>query len=122
MRRWLRYAVTAVGVTGAALGAGWPLLDDEAMRGLVLAAAIALPLQLAVFGGLVAQHRAGGPGSPGFLGMWVGGTLLRLAVVAGAAFWIAGMEEVDLLTALLGLVGLLFVLLLLEPWMLRGSD
>lgn len=117
-RHWLRYAGMATGITALVVGVGWPLLGDEGRRGLLVAGGIALPLQLAAFGVFVRQAA----GSPGFLATWIGGTLLRFAVVGGAAFWIAGLEGVNLVVALLTLVGLLFVLLLLEPWALREPN
>lgn len=115
MRFWVRYAVLATAVAGALLGTAWLFSGEEARRGLLLAGAIALPLQLAAFAGLLTQES----GTPGFLAAWGASTLLRFAVVGGAAFWIAGMEGVDLVVALLALVGLFFVLLMLEPWVLR---
>jgi hypothetical protein len=115
VRLWIRYAALATAVTGALLGLAWLFSGEEARRGLLVAGAIALPMQLLVFAGLLTQES----GTPGFLAAWGASTLLRFAVVGGAAFWIAGMEGVDLVVALLALVGLLFVLLLLEPWVLR---
>lgn len=115
LERWIRYAALATLVVLGAVGAGWLPASPEGRRGLLVAGGIALPLQLGAFAILVVQRT----GSPGFLAAWVGSTLVRFGVVAGAAFWVAGMEGVDTLVALLTLVGLLFVLLLLEPWMLR---
>lgn len=115
MRLWARYALLATAVTGVLLAPVWLFSGDEAKRGLLVAGAIALPLQLAVFAGLLTQES----GTPGFLAAWGASTLLRFAVVGAAAFWIAGMEGVDLVVALLALVGLFFVLLMLEPWVLR---
>lgn len=115
MRRWLRYATGAVGFTVVVVAIGWTFLPEEGGRGVLVAGAIALPFQLIHFGGLAAQPT----GSTRFMAAWVGGTLLRLVAVAGAAFWVASMEGVDTLASLLALVGLFFVLLLLEPWALR---
>lgn len=118
MRFWVRYAVLAGAVTGVLLGPVWLFSGEEARRGLLVAGAIALPMQLVVFAGLLTQKS----GTPGFLAAWGAGTLLRFAVVGGAVFWIAGMEGVDVVVALLALVGLLFVLLMLEPWVLRHRN
>lgn len=117
-RRWFRYAGVAAGLTAIVVAGGWPWLDPAARRGLVLAAGIALPLQLALFAGLVTRRT----GSPGFLGMWLAGTLIRLLALGGAAVVVTGREGVDPLTALVGLAGLLFALLLLETWALRDVD
>jgi hypothetical protein len=115
VRRWLRYAWVASLVTLAVVGVVWPFLPEEGRHGLLLAAAVALPAQLLAFAGLMTQKK----GSPGFLAAWVGGTFVRLLVLAAVALWVARREEVDTATALLALVGLLFILLLLEPWAAR---
>lgn len=117
-RRFGRYAGLAGAIVLVVVGLGWPWTGTEGRRGLLLAGGIALVLQLGSFGILVVQRT----GSPGFLAAWVGSTLVRFAVVVGAAFLVAGMEGVDTLIALLTLVGLLFVLLLLEPLMLRSRE
>jgi|GEM_PF-1629544 len=117
-RRMARYAVAAALVSGGLLGVGWPLAGEEGRRALGLAVAITLPVQLSTFGLLAAR----GTGTPGFLVVWGGSTLVRFAVIGAAAFLLAGTEGVDLVVALLAIAGLFFVLLLLEPWALRERD
>jgi len=77
----------------------------------VTAAAIALPVQVSAFAVL---NRYSGQLN-GFLAAWVGGTFLRMAVVAVAAVVVirSGMEGA--VPMLLALAGFLFGLLLLEP-------
>ncbi|MEX0855936.1 MAG: hypothetical protein WD056_00050 [Gemmatimonadota bacterium] len=111
----LRYAGVSVIVVGGVLAVGWPLLNGDGRRGLLIAVCIALVVQWGSFAGLAALR----PGSGGYLALWVGGTLVRLAVIGAAGFTIAAMEGIDLVVALLALAGLFFVLLLLEPWALR---
>lgn len=115
MKPILQYAAVAALVAGVVVGTIALTMSDEAFRGAALAAGVALPLQVVAFAVLAAQAGKG----PGFLGAWVGGILLRFVAVGVVAFVVAGRESVDLVTTLLVLVGLFFVLLLLEPWMLR---
>ncbi len=92
-------------VRGAEPGAAW------------LAAGIAWLVQVVAFGALVA-----GRGRDRFLATWLGGTLLRFAVVGGVAVWLTRTDSYDPATALVGLVGFVFVLVLLEPLFLRLAD
>lgn len=98
--------------------AGWPFLDGDGRRGLALAGGIAMTVQMVSFGALAALPKA----SQGFMAIWAGSTLVRFAVVGGVAFWVVRREGVDIVVALLALAGLFFVLLLLEPWALRGTE
>ncbi len=122
MRHWCgrvgRYLAVSTLVVGAVLLAAWPLLDGDGRRGLALAAGIAMAVQVLSFGALAALPQA----SQGFMAVWAGSTLVRFAVVGGVAFWVVGREGVDIVVALLALAGLFFVLLLLEPWALRGTE
>jgi len=115
VRRWVRYALQAVGVTGFALLAGWMLLEGPGWNGVILAVLVALPLQLVVFGLLVVQRT----GSMGFLAVWVGSTLLRMLAIGLVAWIVVRRDDTDPLAALLTLAILLFVLLLLELRELR---
>lgn len=117
LRTWSRYAAVAVVLAGCVVLAGWWAFDDVGRRGLVLGAGTALLVQLPAFGLLVVQPRS----SPKFMGAWVAGTLLRLLAVGGVAIVLLVSEDFDPLTALLSLVGLLFVLLLLESLWLRKT-
>ena len=114
-RRMLRYVGVSAVVAGGVLAVGWPLLDGDGRRGLLVAVGVALAVQWGSFAGLAALQ----PGTGGYLAIWVGGTLIRFAVIGVAAFAIAAMEGIDLVVALLALAGLFFVLLLWEPWALR---
>ncbi len=112
------YTLAALAVVGSVLLIGWPVLGSAGRRGLLLAGGVALGVQLLSFGVLAALPQA----SSGFMAAWAGSTLVRFAVVGGCAFWLLGMEEVDLVVALLALAGLFFVLLLMEPWALRERE
>lgn len=115
LRTWSAYAGLATVVTGLVVLAGAGTLEGAARRGLVLGAGTALLVQLPAFGLVVLQSR----GTPAFLGAWAVGALLRLMAVGTVVVVLLLSEAFDPLTALLGLVGLLFVLLLLESWWLR---
>lgn len=117
MRRWARYAALAFAVTAVAVLAGRIGLDAEGQAGVNAAAAVALPLQLLVFGLLSVQRT----GTAAFAAVWAGGSMLRLLAVGGLAWWVARQEDVDPLWALLALAGMLFVLLLLELVELRHT-
>lgn len=116
MKAWLRYATMAAAVTAVAVAASWGLLDEAGRRGILLAAGTALPLQLVLFGVLAGRRR----GSADFLAAWAGGTAARLLAVAVVAWVVWARDDVNPLSALLGLAGLLFILLLLEPLGLRA--
>lgn len=101
--------VLATGVAGVVPGA-----EPSAAW---LAAGIAWVVQLVAFGALVV-----GRGRGSFLPTWLGGTVFRFAVVGGVALWLTRTESYDPETALVGLVGFVFVLVLLEPLFLRLAD
>lgn len=96
------------------VGAGWPFLDEAGRRALVLAGIVALLVQVVSFAALTTVS----PGTTYFLGIWIGATLLRFSVLGGGAFLVAGVEGVDLITALFGLAGLFTALMLLELWVI----
>ena len=77
-----RYA--SVGTVGVALVILllWPFLNPASRLGMLVAAAVALPVQWLSFAALMRFR-----GKPnGFLGAWVGGIALRGAVVGLVAF------------------------------------
>lgn len=115
MKAWLIYAGGALLLSLLVIGVGWSFTDGAGRRGLLFAGSVAVVLQGLAFGALLSQKT----GTPGFLAAWVASSLVRGGVVLGAALWVASTEAIDTLIALLTLVGLLFVLLLMEPVALR---
>ena len=113
----IRYAVTGSGVVAAVLLGLWPFLDGPARRGVLWAAAIAVPVQVIAFG-LLQRYR---DELNRFLAAWVGGTLARMLVLAVTAFVVvrSGMEGA--VPLLLALAGFFFGLLLLEPIYFRSG-
>lgn len=115
MRAWAAYAAVAAALV-ALLATGISLLvPREWTTALWLAAGVAYAVQLLAFGALVATR-----GTPtGFMVGWGGGMALRFASVAAVAFWVLRGDALPAAPALLGLVGFVFVLVLLEPLFLR---
>lgn len=106
----VRYGVSAAVVLAALTLALWPFLDPSGRRGVLAAAFLALPVQVAAFAVLVRAK-----GRPrGFMGAWVGGMAARaLTLVAAAALAIRSGTE-SAVPMLLALAGFFFALLLLE--------
>lgn len=115
MKAWLAYALVAAALlallaTGVSL-----LLDADATPALWLGAAVAYAVQLLAFGALVAGRDSG----TAFVVGWGGGMALRFAAVAAVAFWVTQRSTLPAAPALVGLVGFVFILVLLEPVFLR---
>jgi hypothetical protein len=111
----LRYAVTGSVALGAIILALWVFLDPAGRRGVLLAAAIALPVQVIAFAMLVfcrTRYRR-------FLAVWVGGTLVRMTIVVAVAVLVVRSRMVGAVATLLALAGFFFLLLLLEPLYFR---
>lgn len=93
----------------------WPFLEASGREGILFAAAIALPVQVGAFWAL---QRLRGEVT-GFLTAWVGGTFLRVAVIAVVAMAAIRSDMEGAVPMLLALVGFFFGLLLLEPVFFR---
>lgn len=113
-----RYAIVGSGVVAAALLLLWPMLDPLARQGIVIAALVALPVQIVSFSLLVRfRDRV-----RGFLAAWVGGTVARVVAIATVAFFVLRSSAEGALTVLVALAAFLFALLLLEPIYFKGSS
>ncbi|MDA1103731.1 MAG: hypothetical protein O2956_09070 [Gemmatimonadetes bacterium] len=113
----LKYATSGVSAVALILVGLWPLLGRAAWMGVVTAAAIAVPVQIAAFAILNRYHGEGN----GFLAAWVGGTLARMVVLAVTAIVVIGSGMEGAVPLLLALAGFFFGLLLLEPIFFRSS-
>jgi len=111
----LRYAATALAGCGAVTLVLWPFLDPDALRGIVIAAAIALPVQTGAFALLIRYRH----NMNGFLAIWAGGTLVRMVVIGIAATIAIRSGAAGTVPMLLGLAGFFFGMLLLEPMYFR---
>ena len=109
-----RYLALSFLLVGVVVGTGWPFLDEAGRRALVVAGIVALLVQVVSFAALTTVP----PGTNYFLGIWIGATLLRFSVLGGGAFLVAGVDGVDLITALFGLAGLFTALMFLELWVI----
>jgi hypothetical protein len=107
----LKYATTGVLAIALIVLGLWPFLDSSARGGVLVAAAIALPVQLIAFT-LLIRYRGQ---LNGFLAAWVGGTFLRMCVIAVTAFVVIRSGTEGAVPMLLALTGFFFGLLLLEP-------
>jgi hypothetical protein len=110
----LAYAAVAAGLLLLAVAGLGLVLGPEAQSALWAAAGGAFMVQVLAFALLQAAGRRTRP----FFAAWGGGMALRLLVVSGAA-WLAWRGYFAPVPLLIGLVGFLFVLLLLEPVFLR---
>lgn len=114
----LKYAATGGAIIALIVGLLWPILDPAGRVGVLLAAAIAMPVQVAAFWAL---RRFRGEQNA-FLAAWIGGTLLRMIVVGIAAFTVIRSQMDGAVPMLLALAGFFFGLLLLEPLYFKGGQ
>lgn len=106
----LRYAAAAVAVVGLGTLILWPFLEPAGRQGVLVAAAIVLPVQLVAFA-LLLRFRGR---VKGFMAAWAGGMALR-ALAVGAATLLVIRNSEGAVPMLLALAGFFFALLLLEP-------
>ena len=107
----LKYAATGVGAVALIVLGLWPFLDAAGRNGVMVAAAVAIPVQVTAFAALIRFRGR----LNGFLAAWLAGTVLRMLVIAAVAIVVvrSGMEGA--VPMLLALAGFFFGLLLLEP-------
>jgi hypothetical protein len=120
LTRVFRYGGAALAVVLFVIAGLWPWLSEPARSGVLVAGAVAWPVQLLAFGFLARfwgdQNR--------FLAVWVGGTLARMGVIILAAILLTRVQELPPAPTLLALAGFFFGLLLMEPLFLgpRGDE
>lgn len=110
-----QYAIAATVVTAVIGGAMWPFLDGTGRMSLMVAASIALPVQLGAF--LLVVPSLGDQNR--FLVRWGIGVLARMGVVGGVGLLLPRLQSLDGGVLLLTICGLFFALLLLEPAFFR---
>ena len=106
-----RYAAASIIVVLAIVGAAWPFLGDPGRSGLLVAAAIAVPVQLGAFA--LVSPAVGDPQQ--FLIRWALGVLARVAVVVALGVTRERFDGVDPAALVLSACGFFFALLVLEP-------
>ena len=120
MTRFFRYGGVALGVLLLANAGLWPWLSPAARTGVLVASAIAYPIQMLAFFLLVRYLED----RKRFLLVWVGGTLVRMGMILAAALVLTKADGLPPAPTLLGLAGFFFGLLLLELLFLkpRGAE
>jgi hypothetical protein len=111
MSKAAKYAVSGLSIVALVTLASWPFLDPAGRRGVVIAGAVALPIQVTAFWALLRFRGQ----LNGFLAAWVGGTLLRMLVIAAVAVYAIRSSVEGAVPMLLALAGFFFGLLMLEP-------
>lgn len=114
----LRYATVGIGVVAFGVLVLWPFLDPVGRRGVLVAAAVALPVQIVSFAALL--HFRGRLNA--FLVVWVGGTLARMVAIGAVALLVLRSGSDGAIPMLLALASFFFGLLLLEPIFFRGAQ
>lgn len=112
MKRTVRYALAGLLACLVGIAAIAPWLGGPSRYGLVVAAGLAWVVQVSAFAALVRFRES----AKGFLAAWVGGTVVRMALVLVAAWAVVRFPELPPAPTLLGLAGFFFGLLLLEPF------
>lgn len=114
----LKYAAT--GFAGIATFAVvlWPFLDPASRNGILLAGAVALPVQALAFAALYRFRED----VNGFMAAWLGGTLVRMGVIGVVAAVVIRSGMQGAVPMLLALAGFFFGLLLLEPVYFRPAS
>ena len=101
-----------------AILAGLGCIRSLGRRGVLIAAVIALPVQIASF--TILQHYRGRV--RGFMAAWVGGTLLRMTTIAVVAVVVIRSGAAGRIPMLFALASFFFGLLLLEPVYFKASQ
>jgi hypothetical protein len=117
MSPWLKYSATGAGAVVIGVGALWPFLDPAGRTGVLIAATVALTVQIGAFA--VLMHFRGR--ATGFLAAWAGGMAVRMLAVAMVAVGVVSTGMEGGVPTLLSLAGFFFGLLLLEPVFFRGE-
>ena len=118
MRALGRYALTGLLMIAAAVAALFPFLEDDGRLGVLIAAGVAFPVQVAAFGLLLRAR-----GEPTHFFKWWGvGVLVRIGVVIVVGIVALRIESLGAEVLLLSVAGFFFGLLLIEPAFLKGAD
>ncbi len=105
-------------MVAAGVAALFPFLEDEGRMGVLIAAGVAYPVQVAAFGFLL---RARGEPSR-FFAWWGAGVVVRIGVVIMVGLVALRVESLGAEALLLSLAGFFFALLLIEPAFLKAAD
>ena len=118
MRALGRYALIGLLMIAVAVVALFPFLDDDGRTGILVAAAVAYPVQVVAFGLLLRVR-----GDPSrFFVWWGAGVAVRVGVVIIIGLVALRIESLGAEVLLLSVAGFFFGLLLIEPVFLKGAD
>ena len=110
-----RYGAASAALIGVLTLVAWPFLEPAGRAGVLVAAAVALPIQVASFALLTRfRHQI-----KRFLAVWVGSTLVRMGALGAVAVLLVRSDAADPLPALVALATFFVALLFLEPIYLR---
>ena len=117
---WILYAAAGLVVTVVLAGIISSLLGGMAAKAVWFSAAVAYVIQITAFALLLYMRN-----DPNlFLSAWLGGMVIRFAVLGVATYGLSRSAMLPRGATLLSFVGFVFLLLLLEPvflrWDLRG--
>ena len=107
----LKYGASAVALIGLLTLALWPFLEPAGREGVLVAGAVAVPVQVAAF--TVLLHYRGQV--KGFMAAWAGGMALRAMTLLVVTVLVIRSGTESAIPMLLALAGFFFALLLLEP-------
>ena len=114
----VRYGATAVALIGLLTLAIVPVLEPAGRLGVVVAAAVAVPIQVVAFAFLL-RYRGE---MKGFVAAWAGGMALRALTLLVVAVLVIRSGTEGAVPTLLALAGFFFALLLLEPIYLKADQ
>ncbi len=118
MRALGLYALAGLLMIAIAVAALFPFLEDEGRMGVLIAAGVAYPVQIAAFGLLLRAR-----GEPSRFFVWWGvGVAVRIGVVITVGIVALRVETLGAEALLLSLAGFFFGLLLIEPAFLKAAD
>ena len=118
MRALGRYALIGLLMIAVAVVALFPFLDDDGRTGILVAAAVAYPVQVVAFGLLLRVR-----GDPSrFFVWWGAGVAVRVGAVIIIGLIALRIESLGAEVLLLSVAGFFFGLLLIEPAFLKGAD
>ena len=106
-----RYTLTAVTIVLVSVAALWAFVGEAGRTSLLVAAAIALPVQILTFGLLVRSSID----SAQFMLWWGIGVLGRMLVVVALGLALDAFAALDPTVLIMSVCGFFFALLLLEP-------
>jgi hypothetical protein len=106
----VRYGTASLVVVALVTVARWSFLDAAGRSGVLAAALVAFPVQVAAFAMLVRQKGR----TQGFMAAWAGGMALRAVALLVVTFLVVRSGTSSAIPMLLSLAGFFFALLLLE--------